>query len=90
MTYSSTLINLPFLGAYAPQTEEGNIVVEGILSSCYATATVPHDLAHIAMAPIWWFPEAMELIFGKTNEIQEYVNVLIDIEKMGFTLKQEL
>ena len=32
-----------------PLTEEGNIVVDGVLASCYAS--FDHDLAHIAMVP---------------------------------------
>ena len=38
------------LGAYTPLTKEGNIVVDGVLASCYAFSN--HDLAHTAMAPI--------------------------------------
>ena len=41
------------LGTYVPLTEEGNIVVDGVLASCYAS--FDHDLAHITMAPIQLF-----------------------------------
>ena len=44
---------------------EGNIVVDGMLASCYAS--VDHDLGHIAMAPLRWFPDIMEWIFGHDN-----------------------
>ena len=62
-----------FLGAYVPLTEEGNIVVDGVLASCYAS--FDHDLAHITMAPIQWFPEIIEGIFGKEKESLAYVNI---------------
>ena len=35
-------------------TRDGNIVVDGVLASCYAS--VDHDLVHIAMAPIEMVP----------------------------------
>ena len=41
---------------------EGNIVVDGVLASCYAS--FDHNLAHLAMAPIRWFPDVVEWIFG--------------------------
>ena len=40
-------------GAYVPLTEDGNIVVGGILASCYAS--FDHDLAHLAMVPMQWY-----------------------------------
>ena len=53
-------------------TDEGNIVVDGILASCYAS--FDHDLAHFAMTPMKWFPELMEWMFGENNGIQGYVS----------------
>ena len=44
---------------------EGNIVVDGVFASCYST--VHHDLAHITMMPIRWFPDIAEWIFGEYN-----------------------
>ena len=41
---------------------EGNIVVDGVLASCYAD--YDHNLSHIAMAPMRWLPKIMEWIFG--------------------------
>ena len=61
-----------FLGAYVPITDEGNIVVGGILASCYAS--FDHDLAHFVMTPMKWFPELMEFMFGTANGIQGYVS----------------
>ena len=54
-------------------TDEGNIVVDGILASCYAS--FDHDFAHLAMTPMKWFPSLMELIFGENNGIQGYLNM---------------
>ena len=61
------------LGAYVPLTDEGNIVVDGILASCYAS--FDHDLAHFAMTPIKWFPGLMEWIFGDNNGMQGYLSI---------------
>ncbi|CAG0903494.1 unnamed protein product [Darwinula stevensoni] len=43
-------------GAYVPITEDGSIVVDGILASCYAS--FPHRLSHLASIPARWIPEA--------------------------------
>ena len=61
------------LGAYAPLTMEGNIVVEGVLASCYGS--FDHDLAHIAMAPIRWFPGMIEWLLGDEEDSPAYVNI---------------
>ena len=45
---------------------DGNIVVDGVLASCYA-AFPDHDLAHIGMIPIRLFPEITVWIFGDYN-----------------------
>ena len=63
----------PFIGAYVPLTDEGNIVVDGVLASCYAS--FDHDLAHFAMIPMKWFPGLMEWIFGQDNGMQAYINM---------------
>ena len=54
-------------------------MVDGTLSSCYAA--VPHDLAHITMTPIQWFPRLIGLIFGKSKGSPNYINTFIDVEK---------
>ena len=76
------------LGAYTPVTMDGNIMVDGILASCYASFP-NHDLAHIGMTPLRWFPVVTQWIFGKDNgsplftEIAGYVAGII----MPFELK---
>ena len=44
------IFHLLFLGAYVPLTADGNIVVDQILASCYAS--FDHDLAHLMMMPM--------------------------------------
>ena len=56
---------------------EGNIVVGRVLASCYPT--VDHDLSHIAMTPMRWFPEITEWIFGDKNGSLAFINIAEDI-----------
>ena len=64
-------------GAHVPLTMEGNIVVDGILASCYPSCY--HDLAHIGMSPIQFFPTIMEWMFGEDNGSSTYVNIVNDL-----------
>ena len=57
--------NTLFPGAYVPLTAEGNIMVNGVLASCYTS--VDHDLAHIGMTPMRWFPNIATMIFGEDD-----------------------
>lgn len=56
-------------GFLAPVTFSGNIVVDGVVCSCYAL--VDHQLAHTAMAPARWFHEIYYLL---ANESHFYVD----------------
>ena len=57
----------------------GNIMVDGVLASCYAF--FDHDLAHITMAPIRWFPEMMQWIFGEQNGIILFAKTAEDMAR---------
>ena len=45
----------------------GNILVDGVLASCYAS--IDHELAHIGMTAMRWFPEITKWIFGEESQI---------------------
>ena len=62
-----------FVGAYVPLTMEGRLIVDGILTSCYAD--FHHDLAHLIMTPMQRFAEALEWIFGVDAGFSNYVNI---------------
>ena len=62
---------------YAPLTNEGNIVVDGVLASCYALTD--HDHAHIVLLPLRWFPDIMDLIFGEINDHSGYAIMLQNV-----------
>ena len=53
---------------------DGAIMVDGVLASCYASAD--HDLAHIVMTPIRWFPEMIDWIFEQKNGNLGYTDIL--------------
>ena len=57
-----------------PVTTEGNILVDGVLASCYAS--VNHDLAHVAMKPLLWFPNIMDMFLGEEEHVNGYVTIL--------------
>ena len=67
-------------GKYVPVTEGGNVVVNGVLASCYATAN--HDIVHFAMMPLQLFPEVIKLVFGNYNGSPTYVGIAKDFAKM--------
>ena len=56
-----------------PITTEGNIMVGGVLASCYAS--VDHDLSHSQMTAIFWFPKIIEWIFGGENGWHNYAKI---------------
>ena len=63
-----------FVGAFVPLTAEGNIIVDGVLASCYAS--IDHDLGHIGLTPFRWFPRMLNWIFGADDETSVFVNLL--------------
>ena len=64
---------------------EGNLVVDGVLAYCYPSAD--HDLAHIGMMPIKYFPGIMELIFGEDNGFSVFSNIANDLGGWVLPLK---
>ena len=67
------------LGAYVPLTLDGNIVVDGILASCYASLI--HDLSHISFKPMQWFPNIIQQIFGEDDEAPAFMKTAKEIKK---------
>ena len=66
-----------FLGAFVPVTMDGNIMVDGVLASCYSS--LDHDLLHVVMTPLQWFPEVTKWTFGEENGLHAYVKILADL-----------
>ena len=69
-----------WLGAFTPVTMDGKIIVDGILASCYAF--YDHEIAHIGITPMRWFPWLIERIFGKDNKSPDFLNVIGDLAKI--------
>ena len=69
-----------FLGLYSPLTTDGNIIVDGILSSCYASSD--NMLADIGMAPVRWFPQVVEWVFGDDNGFSAYAKTEIQLGEL--------
>ena len=60
-------------GAYVPLTNEGNIIVDEVLASCHVS--VDHHLAHLTTASIRWFPNIIQMIFGKEEGISAFIRI---------------
>ena len=61
---------------------EGNIVVDGVLASCYAN--YDHEMAHFAVTPIAWVPGLIEGIFNVHNESPGYAKLVDDVCALWF------
>ena len=66
-----------YLGVYASLTADGNIIVQGVLTSCYAS--FDHDLAHFTMTPMQWYPEIIRWIFGVNKIYPGYVSIAKEV-----------
>ena len=55
-------------------------MVDGVLASCYSS--VNHDLAHIGMKPIQWFPEVIQWIFGEDGEYSAFTRMTNGMGKL--------
>ena len=53
-------------------------MVDGLLASCYPS--IDHDLAHIAMLPVRWFPQIIDWLFGENTGFQVFVGT---VEELG-------
>ena len=58
---------------------DGNIVVDGLLASCYAS--IDHDLGNIGMAPVQWFPEIALRIFGVDEISPSRANIAEELQR---------
>ena len=74
-----------FPGAFVPLTMEGNILVDGVLASCYAS--FDHDIQHIVMKLLLWFPSIMDLLLGEEKSVHSYMTILGHVSEM-MSLKQ--
>ena len=67
------------LGAFVPLTRSGTLLVDNVLTSCYAS--FPHGISHAVMAPLRWFPQLAELT--PEDGVHPYVDLL---KKIGRAL----
>ena len=74
------------LGAWVPLTIEGNIMVDGILASCYASTN--HDSAHMAMISVRWFPRIVDWIFGEENGSSVFGKIAKQFGKLALADRQ--
>ena len=79
---NTDITNHVVLGAFVPLTMEGNIVVDGVLASCYPSCH--HDVSHIGMTPVSWFPDVIQWIFGEDDGFSVYANVLEHFGRLVF------
>ena len=63
-----------------PLTKEGNIVVDDILTSCYADFN--HNVAHLAMKPMQVISKIMEWLIGNDTGFPVYVKTARQLSKL--------
>ena len=52
-------------------------MVDGVLASCYVFDD--HDLAHLLMTPIRWFPKILPLLLGNNNGMHGFIGIAEDV-----------
>ena len=72
--------DVPFVGAYVPLTTNGIIVVDGVLTSCFAESH--HDLAYLIMQPMQQFSEVLDWIFGIDAGFPVFVSSVWQLGKL--------
>ena len=61
-------------------TAEGNIMVDGILASCYADVN-DHDVAHLVMIPMRKFATVVEWIFGDDIGFSVFAKIAMNFRR---------
>ena len=54
--------------------------MDGVVASCYAYFS--HDLDHITMTPMRWFPETMRLVFGDGDGFPMFIQLAMDVARV--------
>ena len=59
-----------------------NIMVDGVLASCYAFSD--NHLTHIGITPLRLFPAIMDLMFGVDSESPGYIKIVENLSTWMF------
>ena len=60
-------------------------MVDEVLASCYAF--INHELAHIGMMPIQWFPEIIQWVFGEDDGFSTFAKTTKELWESGLLLE---
>ena len=56
-------------------------MVDDVLASCYAS--VDHELAHIGMMPMQWFPKIVQWAFGEDDRYSAFAKIAKELCESG-------